>query len=122
MKTFKQVQGIIESCECELLGNSFIIRFDKHPDSERWFLQVGMKRECVYTGTMGNGFGGKYEVSPHSTEDEIVKKLFAACKAYVEHETREGFLWDGKRIFNPHMTVQAMAQVCDQTTSREEEG
>jgi len=121
-RSFDEVREIVEACHCSLLEREFIIRFEKHPDSEeRWFLQVGMERECAYTGDRGVGFGGKLEVSPWSTRDEIVKKILGACLAYAEHEVREGFFWDGNRIFNPHVTVEALARICGETISRNEE-
>lgn len=122
MRTFQQIKIIVDSVSASLLDRGYIIRFEKHPDSERMFLQVGMDRTCAYTGEKGQGFGGKYEVSAHSTEDEIVKKLLAACLAYAEHEVRENFFYKGKRVFNPHVTLEALMSISDQTTSRGEEG
>ena len=65
-RTFEEVRAIVEACRCSLLEREFQIRFDRHSDSDRWFLQVGMERECAYTGKRGAGFGGKLEVSPWS--------------------------------------------------------
>lgn len=120
-RSFEEVRAIVESCRCSLLERDFHIRFERHPDTDRWFLQVGMERQCAYTGERGAGFGGKLEVSPWSTRDEIVKKILGACLAYAEHEVREGFFWKDHRLFNPHVTVEALARVCGETLSRDEE-
>jgi len=120
-RTFEDIREIINNLSCEILGNDLLIRFENHPDTERMFVQVGAKRKCAYTGEMGEGFGGKYEVSVFSTEDEIVKKVLSGCLAYAEHEIREGFLYKGKRLFNPHMKIDTLMGICEDTVSRETE-
>ena len=63
--------------------------------------------------------GGKYYVSTYSCESEIVQKAFYACKQFEEHEVREWFEWAGYRLFGPHISMYALAEVCHRTDQRE---
>ena len=120
-RTFEEIKKIVSQIDCQVFDRDLLIRCDKHPGSDRWFVQVGSNRKCMYTGEFGTGWGGKAEVSPYSTHDEIVKKVLGLCLAYVEHETREGFLFKNKRVFNPHVTIEALSEICDQTMCRADE-
>jgi hypothetical protein len=52
------------------------------------------------------------------TRDEVVKTAFAAFKAAVEHEVMEGFKFNGKIVFNPHVSFEALLSITDQEVSR----
>lgn len=82
------------------------------------FVQVRHQRLDVVTGQMGWGAGGKYRVSSHATDSEIVQATFGLFKAYEEHEVRENFYWEGARIFGPHIDIRAMHGVANQFDAR----
>ncbi len=118
MRSFEETKGIVDRIRCDALGTRFNIRLGV-TGGNRWFLQVGTERECAYReGVISEGWGGRAYVSPHATEDEIAKKVLGLCIAYAEHEVREGYLYEGKRIFGPHISIEALGSVCDQTESR----
>lgn len=120
MKTYEQVEALVNDIAANYCGKPFNIRLGDHGDG-RWWLQVGMNRPNTYRpDEVIDGWGGKAYVSPHSTDDEIVKKVFGLIMAYVEHETREGFMFKGKRIFGPHITLEALMSVADETAHRHE--
>jgi hypothetical protein len=52
------------------------------------------------------------------TPSEIVRTVFMAALAYEEHELRESFLYNGARIFSPHLDVDVLAGVCHQEDRR----
>lgn len=86
----------------------------------RDWIQVGMERpDCDNLSLVEVGKGGKAYLSPHATEDEIVKKVLGLCIAYAEHEIRECFYYQGKRLFGPHISLQALMSVSDQIVGRE---
>jgi hypothetical protein len=107
--TLDKLNKMILEIEAEYQGTPFLIFTGEHEGS--LWVQVGTLRPDTYTKKMETGKGGKAYVSPHATEDEVVKKIFGLCHAYVEHEMREGFKWKGRRIFNPHLDLNALWSV-----------
>jgi hypothetical protein len=107
--TLEELNQMISDIETEYQGNPFLIFTGEHEG--RLWVQVGTKRPDTYTGEIETGKGGKAYVSEFATDDEIVKKIFGLCMSYVEHETREGFKWKGRRIFNPHLDLNALWSV-----------
>ena len=113
----EDIEQILEVINCDFMGQDFEFRLQDKGDG--WTIQVRIPRPDTFTGEWGLGGGGKYYVSPYSTEDEIVKKCFAACMAYAEHEVREGFNWKGRRVFGPHIGLDALWEAAPQTTFRD---
>ncbi|HEU4601551.1 MAG TPA: hypothetical protein VFS24_06270 [Steroidobacteraceae bacterium] len=64
------------------------------------------KRESVQTGR-------KWYLSPHMTDSEIVCTAFKAALTAEEHECREAFRFNDRRIFNPHIDIKALWTVCE---------
>lgn len=60
----------------------------------------------------------KWYLSPFMTESEVVQTALAAALMAEEHEAREAFAYKGKRLFNPHISIEAMLSVCDQLEVR----
>jgi hypothetical protein len=87
-------------------------------DGDVPYLQVRHLRRDIVTGDMGWGAGGKYRLSEHATDSEIVQAVFGLFKAYEEHEVRENFYWRDARIFGPHIDIRALAEVADRFDAR----
>lgn len=87
-------------------------------DTERYYFQIRCWRKDVITEKYGYGYGGKAYLSPHATESELVGTVFGLYKSYWEHEARESFLWDGRRIYGPHISVNALWQVAQHVDVR----
>lgn len=85
---------------------------------DRVWIQVGMMRPDCDTGEISIGKGGKVYISEYATEDEIVKKVLGLCLAYVEHEIREEFYYKSKRLFGPHISIDAMMSISDEIVGR----
>lgn len=112
-----ELESHIANIDAEYQGLKFLLFHGSHEG--RLWVQVGTLRPCTYTGEMSIGKGGKAYVSEHATDDEIVKKIFGLCLAYVEHETREGFKYKGKRLFGPHIAIDALMSIASKTTYRD---
>jgi hypothetical protein len=117
MITETQLRKIVHNVQCDFMGQAF--QFRVQPKGEGWTLQCRIMRPDTESGTWAEGGGGKYYVSPHSTEDEIVKKCFAACMAYAEHEVREGFRWKERRVFGPHIDLDALWRAAEHVSYRD---
>lgn len=118
--TLEKLDEIIKDIHAEYQGKEFLIYFGDH-EGNLW-VQVGTHRPDTYTGKMDVGKGGKAYVSPHATHDEIVKKIFGLCEAYVLHEVKEGFKWKNRRIFNPHVSIEALHSVALKSNWRKDNG
>lgn len=53
--------------------------------------------------------GRKWRISRYSTGREVVGTAFMAVMAAMEHETREGFTWQGRAVFGPHIPLVDLA-------------
>ena len=53
------------------------------------------------------------------TEDEVVKTCFAAFKAAVEHEIMEGFRYEDKIVFNPHVDFRELMNISHKEVKRQ---
>jgi hypothetical protein len=84
----------------------------------RLYMQVICQRKDAVTGEMGVGKGGKCYLSQFMTDQEIVQNAFGLFKAYEEHECREFFKFRGRRIYGPHISLEALIEVADRTTYR----
>lgn len=86
--------------------------------TNQYYLQVECERIDITTGRMGVGRGGTYVVEPGATLSEVVQAVFGLVRNYEEHEAREWFKYRGRRVFGPHMDVEALWTVAKQTDAR----
>jgi hypothetical protein len=56
----------------------------------------------------------KWYISAYSTETEIVETAFKACRVSMDHVLKEHFLYQGRRVYSPHFTIQARMKMCDE--------
>lgn len=103
------------------LPDNFDIRIHRDPEEEggKWFVQIMCWRRNVITGNMGWGYGGKGYPSTHATDSELVQMIFGLYKGYVEHEARETFQWQGRRVFGPHISVYALHDIANNVDVRQ---
>lgn len=93
--------------------------FDKRDPNGRLFIQVvAARRLDVYTDQLGRGGGGKAYLSPVMIESEVVQLCLGLIKAYFEHEVREHFTYKGRRVYGPHIDVNALWEVANRTVAR----
>lgn len=78
----------------------------------RYYYQIKCYREdAIEPGVWDWGYGGKATLSPHATDSELVQTVFGLYKGYCEHEARETFQWRDRRVFGPHMKIEALHSV-----------
>ena len=94
-----------------------IERDKKHPDG-RFYLQIEAARIDTFTGELGTGRGGKAYLSEEATDSELVQTVFGLYDAYCHHEVRETFLFRGRRIFGPHISIDAHWEVAERYDAR----
>lgn len=121
--TPEQVKSLCKNIDMQCLGNtSFTLRVERdneQPVDGRIFVQVQYNAPCVNTGELKDWSGRKWYLSKHMTEDEVVKTVFAAFKAAVEHEIMEGFRVAGWTLFNPHVNFVELLSISQREVSRD---
>ncbi|WP_153012816.1 hypothetical protein [Pseudacidovorax intermedius] len=55
----------------------------------------------------------KWLLSEHMTPSELVQTALKLVLTSVEHEAREQFTYGGRRVFGPHLSVDALAFIAD---------
>mgnify|MGYP006951087584 CR=1 FL=1 len=116
----KKIYELLARCRFNLFGLSFYIRaFNDQKGGDRVYIQVSYIDKCRISGKEETWSGRKWYLSEHMADDEIVKTAYAACKTAVEHEIMEGFKVDGKVVFNPHVSFEALLSITDQEVKRE---
>lgn len=89
-------------------------------DVTRFYIQITYRAKCSKTGKEESWKGRKWYLTQYMTDDEIVKTAWCAFRAAIEHEMMEGFLVDGKPLFNPHTHFEALLSVSDKEVRRTE--
>lgn len=85
----------------------------------RIYLKCTCTVACRKTGVLEEQHGRKWYLSEHMPNDEIIKTAFAAYERFVVHEGKEGFLVDGKPLFNPHTDFEELLKICEKEVCRE---
>lgn len=99
------------------LPDGFSIRLDTHPEG-RFYMQIRQESVCNRTGKPYNEGGRKWDLSQHMTESEVVFTAWKAYLTFIEHEAREQFHYKGKKIFDPHIDVNALLEACEKISRR----
>lgn len=102
MLTFAEVREILARVQFDDWS------FNVLPTNDALYLQVAFEDRG---GVLQKG--RKWYISPHSTEGEIVQTALKAVLTALEHEAREKFLYRGKPIFGPHLSIEALHAISD---------
>lgn len=87
-------------------------------DSGRWYIQWQFEGPCSFTGKVIEQPCRKWWLSEWMTQGEVVQTAFMAAMAAEEHECREFFKYQSKRLFGPHIKMEALMEVCDRIEVR----
>jgi hypothetical protein len=87
-------------------------------DNGRMFLQIKFWDVDNDTGKLELQSCRKWMLSEHMTKSEVVLTAWKAVQAAVEHEAREKFLYKGRRVFGPHIDLDAMWAVSTNLDAR----
>lgn len=95
-----------------------LIARDKKNPAGRFYFQIEAVRLDTFTGKPGTGRGGKAYLSEEATDSELVQTIFGLYDFYCHHEVRETFLWRGRRVFGPHVDINAHWEVAERYDTR----
>jgi hypothetical protein len=82
-----------------------------------WF-RWRFEARCVKTQVTTLINSRKWPLSDYMCESEIVQTALLAALTAEEHEAREAFRYKGKRVFNPHISIEALTEVCEKEEHR----
>lgn len=74
---------------------------------------------CAKSGASVLITGRRWWLSPAMTESELVQTALLAALTAEEHEAREMFRYKGKRVFNPHISVPRLLDICEIEDARD---
>lgn len=66
----------------------------------------------------GKFSGRKWLLSHWMVDSEIVSTCLKAILTFAEHEIREAFRYRGCPVYGPHISVDALAEVCHRIEAR----
>lgn len=112
----EQVRSIINDVT---LPDGKQIRSANHPEG-RMFIQIYQDTICNRTGKPYRDGGRKWDISGFATVSEVVFTVWKALLTFEEHELREQFLYKGKCILDPHISVEALLEICEKREVRNE--
>lgn len=55
----------------------------------------------------------KWYVSQHSCDSEIIRTCYLAIQQGEMHELSENFMFNGQRIYNPHLNLKRLADIIE---------
>lgn len=86
---------------------------DHFTEHERVWFRWKWETRCVKTHELMPINSRKWALSEYMCESEIVQTALLAAITAEEHEAREAFRYKGKRVFNPHISVEALSEACE---------
>lgn len=99
----------------EIFDRKFLITRVSTDPSAGWFLQVTYDEIDVDTGRVAEQRSRKWLIEPDATETDVVRTVFAAVSRSYAHVIAEHFTYKGKRVFGPHVSIDALIDVAGRT-------
>ena len=94
------------------MGWEWDIRVSKIYDDNGTTLEKGyvirttFMRPDILTGEVDKGYGRWMYIPENITTDGLVKTAWVCAELIVKHELMEAFLYDNKKIFDPHKSLK----------------
>lgn len=103
----------LETCvaRCRYKGFDFLV---KGSIDDPWFQIVCPEGVDTATGAPMAWKGRKWKLSKWMTDTEVVQTVWAAVQRALIHEASELFLFDGYAIYDRHISVSRLADLCAQ--------
>lgn len=139
MKQIDRIRSLVDRITLDFLGTQFQIRVEYDditlnaykkleylgfPKTVREMREPRVFFQITYVGPDTKSKeviawrGGKWFLSEHMTDDEIVKKVYLAFRTCIEHEVLESFKVDGIILFNPHVNFEELLKISHKEVKR----
>ncbi len=90
-----------------------IVILDGRSPHTAWFIQVTYMEADVDTGEVTAQRAREWLIKPTMTEGDVVRTAYAAVRRSYEHVISEQFTYKGKRVFGPHIDIDALLDACE---------
>lgn len=103
----------------QLLSNTKFTLFDQRfqflsmEKGDGFLIQLECWMKCNVHSQWGWQKGGKYYISSHAINDEVVLTAWKACQGFIIHEARETFTYKNQTIFQPHYDIEELVEFCE---------
>lgn len=122
----EQIRQLTSHLKFNIFGRKLYLAVEEdqsHNDPEkgrRPYMQIYYHDNCRKTNLIQEWKGAKLYLSPHMSEDEIIKRAYKAFRDAVEHEVMEGFTFDNIVVFNPHVNFRKLIEISGFEVKRED--
>lgn len=82
-------------------------------DIKGWLINTTFKRPDILDGKIGKGKGRQIFIAKGASASSIFFSCVVCVKLIVEHEWMEAIRFNGKRILNPHNSVEMLGMIDD---------
>jgi len=113
--TFEQIKEAVNCCKFP--DYKFSVQVDGRGEM---YLQGSYVEPDTVTGKPEIQVTRRWFLSPQMTCSEIVQTVFKCAITSMEHKTREWFTYNGRAIFGPHFSVEALWQLCGEVRNYDE--
>lgn len=79
-----------------------------------WLLQVTYVEPDIDTREPATQESREWLIRPTMSEGEIVRTAYAAVTRSYMHIVSEHFTYKGKRVYGPHIDIDALLNACEQ--------
>lgn len=110
MQTLESILKKLDEVKFTCFQQKF--RFVVQSKGEGFLLKLQCYMPCNESNEYSWQSGGKYYISPHAIDDEIIMTAWKACQDFIIHEAREAFFYKNQTIFQPHYSVDELAEFC----------
>ena len=100
---------------CSFPGYTFRIAADGRG---AWYLQAHYDEPDSLTGAPSVQYTRRWFLSPQMAEGEIVQTVFKCVLTSAEHRTREFFRYMGRAVFGPHLNIERLWEIAEDTEER----
>jgi hypothetical protein len=80
----------------------------RRPHLIGWHVRLAFERPDANTGEAGTGHSRPEFVGIGADETSVVKTCLLLAKLVAEHETCEAFHYRGRRVFDPHLSLDRL--------------
>ncbi len=81
----------------------------EHGHIKGWLVNTTFRRPDINTGEIGIGKGRQIYIGKGASKSGIFFSCVVCVKLIVEHEWMEAIRFDGKRVLNPHHTLEELS-------------
>lgn len=108
IQTLENIKHILSLIDFKLFSIPF--RFKVMEKGDGFLIQLECWMKCNVENEYSWQKGGKYYISSHAIDDEIILSSWKACQDFIIHEARETFFYREQPIFQPHFSMDELVE------------